>query len=71
VRAQEFILTLCIVGIGFAVLLSELQTRERELESRVRERTRELELANRRLAAMGAGQARAKRDKPADAGTEA
>lgn len=53
VRAQEFILTLCIIGIGFAVLLSELQTRERELESRVRERTRELEQSNARLAAIG------------------
>jgi diguanylate cyclase (GGDEF)-like protein len=52
VRAQEFILTLCIIGIGFAVLLSELQTRERELESRVRERTRELEKSNGLLAAM-------------------
>jgi len=54
VRAQEFILTLCIIGIGFAVLLSELQARERELESRVRERTRELELSNDRLAAISA-----------------
>jgi diguanylate cyclase (GGDEF)-like protein len=54
VRAQEFILTLCIVGIGFAVLLSELQTRERELESRVRERTRELEKSNDLLAAISA-----------------
>jgi diguanylate cyclase (GGDEF)-like protein len=54
VRAQEFILTLCIIGIGFAVLLSELQTRERELESRVRERTRELEQTNARLAAISA-----------------
>ena len=50
VRAQEFILTLCIIGIGFAVLISELQTRERELESRVRERTRELEKSNSQLA---------------------
>ncbi len=54
VRAQEFILTLCIIGIGFAVLLSELQTRERELESRVRERTRELEKSNSRLADISA-----------------
>lgn len=54
VRAQEFILTLSMIGIGFAVLLSELQTRERELESRVRERTRELELSNHRLVAMSA-----------------
>jgi diguanylate cyclase (GGDEF)-like protein len=54
VRAQEFILTLCIIGIGFAVLLSELQTRERELESRVRERTRELKKTNAQLAAISA-----------------
>lgn len=54
VRAQEFILTLSMIGIGFAVLLSELQTRERELESRVRERTRELELSNHRLVVMSA-----------------
>ncbi|NYE61786.1 diguanylate cyclase (GGDEF)-like protein [Duganella sp. 1224] len=54
VRAQEFILTLCIIGIGFAVLLNELQTRERELESRVRARTRELERSNARLAAISA-----------------
>ncbi|WP_229261453.1 sensor domain-containing diguanylate cyclase [Duganella margarita] len=54
VRAQEFILTLCIIGIGFAVVLSELQTRERELESRVRERTRELEQSNSRLADISA-----------------
>jgi diguanylate cyclase (GGDEF)-like protein len=54
VRAQEFILTMCIVGIGFAVLLNELQARERDLEKRVRERTRELEKSNSLLAAMSA-----------------
>ena len=54
VRAQEFILTLSMIGIGFAVLISELQARERELERRVRERTRELERSNRRLTAMNA-----------------
>jgi diguanylate cyclase (GGDEF)-like protein len=54
VRAQEFILTLSMIGIGFAVLLSELHARERELESRVRERTRELELSNHRLVTMSA-----------------
>ena len=54
VRAQEFILTLCIVGIGFAVLLDELHARERDLEKRVRERTRELEKSNSMLAAMSA-----------------
>ncbi|USX15431.1 diguanylate cyclase [Oxalobacteraceae bacterium OTU3CAMAD1] len=54
VRAQEFILTLCIVGIGFAVLLDELHARERDLENRVRARTRELEKSNSLLAAMSA-----------------
>ena len=54
VRAQEFILTLAMIGIGFAVLISELQSRERELERRVRERTRELERSNHRLTAMNA-----------------
>jgi diguanylate cyclase (GGDEF)-like protein len=49
VRAQEFILTLCMVGFGFAVLFSELQLRERDLESRVRQRTRELEVSNAKL----------------------
>lgn len=53
-HAQEFILTLSIVGIGFAVMLNELRMRERELESRVQERTRELEQSNRQLAAMSA-----------------
>ena len=53
-HAQEFILTLSIVGIGFAVMLNELRMRERELESRVQERTRELERSNRQLAAMSA-----------------
>ncbi|MDB5774842.1 MAG: PleD [Herbaspirillum sp.] len=54
VRAQEFILTLCIVGMGFAVLLNELIVRERELEARVRQRTRELETSNSKLAALSA-----------------
>ena len=54
VRAQEFILTLCVVGIGFAVLLDELQARERDLENRVRARTRDLEKSNSLLAAMSA-----------------
>src|SRR5471032_133426 len=53
-HAQEFILTLCIVGIGFAVMLNELRMRERELESLVQERTRELEQSNQLLAAMSA-----------------
>jgi integral membrane sensor domain MASE1 len=71
VRAQEFILTLCIVGIGFAVLLNELQARERELESRVRQRTRELELSNQLLAALSARQRRDNLVEPDDAGTGA
>ena len=51
-RAQEFIFTLCLIGIGFAVLLEELQVRELELESRVRGRTLELERSNLQLAAI-------------------
>ena len=52
VRAQEFILTLCIVGIGFATLLNELIVRERSLERRVGQRTRALERSNAQLAAL-------------------
>jgi diguanylate cyclase (GGDEF)-like protein len=52
VRAQEFILTLCIVGMGFAILLSELKAHERGLEVKVRERTLELEESNSKLASM-------------------
>jgi len=52
VRAQEFILTLCIVGIGFSILINELRVRERELEARVRQRTRELEESNSKLATL-------------------
>jgi integral membrane sensor domain MASE1 len=52
VRAQEFILTLCIVGLGFAVLLRELKANERHLEQKVRERTREFEESNNRLATL-------------------
>ncbi len=51
-RAQEFIFTLCLIGIGFAVLLEELQVRELELESRVKGRTLELERSNLQLAAI-------------------
>jgi diguanylate cyclase (GGDEF)-like protein len=54
VRAQEFILTLCIVGIGFATLFNELVVRERGLEERVSQRTHELELSNSKLAALSA-----------------
>ncbi len=54
VYAQEFILTLCVVGMGCAILLDELKVRERELEARVRQRTHELEVSNRKLAALSA-----------------
>ncbi|MCX7279376.1 MAG: diguanylate cyclase [Burkholderiales bacterium] len=54
VRAQEFILTLCTVGIGFAILLAELKAHERELEDKVRARTQQLETSNTQLAALSA-----------------
>ena len=54
VRAQEFIFTLCTVGIGCAILLAELKTHERGLEAKVRERTQELEASNARLATLSA-----------------
>ncbi|BDT66823.1 hypothetical protein os1_09880 [Comamonadaceae bacterium OS-1] len=54
VRAQEFIFTLCTVGIGFAILLTELKTHERRLEDKVRERTQALEASNARLASLSA-----------------
>jgi diguanylate cyclase (GGDEF)-like protein len=54
VRAQEFIMTLSIVGMGFAVLLDERKIKERELELKVRERTRELEESNGKLATLSA-----------------
>lgn len=52
VRAQEFILTLCIIGIGFSTLINELRLRERDLEERVRQRTSDLEASNNKLAAL-------------------
>ena len=52
VHAQEFILTLCIVGIGFSILMDELRVRERGLEARVRQRTHELEDSNSKLATL-------------------
>ncbi|WP_295955639.1 diguanylate cyclase [Rhodoferax sp.] len=54
VRAQEFIFTLCTIGIGFAILLTELKTHERGLEDKVRERTQALEATNTLLAALSA-----------------
>ena len=52
--AQQLILTLCIVGIGFGILLQQLRTNERELETKVQERTRELEVMNAQLAVLSA-----------------
>ena len=54
IRAQEFIFTLCTVGIGCAILLTELKTHERGLEDKVRERTQALEASNTQLAALSA-----------------
>ncbi|WP_426140097.1 diguanylate cyclase domain-containing protein [Pseudomonas sp. DWP3-1-2] len=53
-RAQEFIFTLSLIGVGFSVLVKEMQLRELELEARVRLRTQELELSNRQLATISA-----------------
>ncbi|HEX8596201.1 MAG TPA: diguanylate cyclase [Pseudomonas sp.] len=53
-RAQEFIFTLSLIGVGFSILLKEMQLRELELETRVGHRTQELERSNRQLAAMSA-----------------
>jgi diguanylate cyclase (GGDEF)-like protein len=49
VRAQEFILTLSIMGLGSATLFSELKLREHGLEDMVRARTLELAEANAKL----------------------
>lgn len=51
-RAQEFILTLAIVGLGFSVLLRDLKAVERNLEAKVQERTRDLEESNAKLATL-------------------
>ncbi len=51
-RAQEFILTLCSVGIGFSILMAQLKAHERELESKVSDRTQALEASNRQLIAL-------------------
>lgn len=53
-RTQEFILTLSIVGMGFAVLLSEQRALTRGLEDKVRERTQKLEESNSKLGALSA-----------------
>lgn len=52
VEAQELILTIGIVGLGFAVLLRELRANERQLEDKVRERTRVIEASNAKLATL-------------------
>jgi diguanylate cyclase (GGDEF)-like protein len=51
-RAQEFILTLSIAGMGFAILFGVQHRQALELEDKVRERTQELEDANARLARL-------------------
>lgn len=53
-RTQEFILTLSIVGMGFAVLFSEQRALTRGLEDEVRERTQKLEKPNSKLGALSA-----------------
>jgi len=53
-RTQEFILTLSIIGLGFAVLFSEQQALTRGLEDKVRERTQALEESNSKLGALSA-----------------
>lgn len=51
-QTQEFILTLCVIGMGFAILLGEQRALARGLESMVHQRTSELEESNRRLALL-------------------
>jgi diguanylate cyclase (GGDEF)-like protein len=51
-RAQEFILTASIIGMGFAILFGEQHRLAQELEAKVRERTRALEDSNARLAQL-------------------
>lgn len=54
IYAQSHILTLSIVGMGCAIFLNELISREHFLEQRVSQRTQELEDSNRKLAALSA-----------------
>lgn len=49
-QAQEFILVLAIMGLGFSALLAQLRKQNAALEARVQERTAKLLEANRRLA---------------------
>jgi diguanylate cyclase (GGDEF)-like protein len=53
-RAQEYILTLSIIGMGLTILLGEQRALARELEDKVDERTRALEASNRKLAELSA-----------------
>lgn len=53
-RTQEFIFVLSLVGMGFALLFGEQRAMARELERKVRERTRELEESNAKLARLSA-----------------
>lgn len=53
-RTQEFILTLSIVGMGFAILFSEQRALTRSLEDKVRERTQKLEESNSKLGTLSA-----------------
>jgi len=53
-RTQEFILTMSIVGMGFAVLFGEQNAMRLELEDKVREATKPLEVLNRNLRALSA-----------------
>jgi diguanylate cyclase (GGDEF)-like protein len=53
-RTQEFILTLSIIRMGFAVLLAEQRALTRSLEDKVRERTQELQESNSKLGTLSA-----------------
>lgn len=53
-RAQEYILTLSIIGMGLVIMLGEQRALARELEDKVNDRTRALEASNRRLAELSA-----------------
>lgn len=53
-RIQEFVVTLSIVGMGFALLLAEQRGHARVLEEHVRERTAALEETNRKLSRLSA-----------------
>jgi diguanylate cyclase (GGDEF)-like protein len=53
-RAQEYILTLSMIGMGLSILLGEQRALARELEDKVNERTRALEESNCKLAELSA-----------------